>query len=353
MDIEGFSIINNLRLVIIVVIFVSIVVAYLLGKTIRTRGRTGREKMKEGQRHGYGGKGSSGAIDDFLAIDETGDRPESGVSMSVDGTKVAMEAKAVVDREIIEAYIKNMRDEITLKIDADIRGIKSEIISKIERLIVKVKEGEKEVVNNVVTVVNTKAQELLGEIDDRIVKALQIQKNLTASTLEKMVSSLFTEEASAEIPPFGETKKLGEKEAGSGGIRETAMEVADDSKDIFEKEPAVTPQAQEFGEGVQGEGECRGSSEGEQELPSEADQYGRFIPEESEEIEMIEESKTDEKAPTETIASSMELEHRKLAAAKAGEVKGKRQEKEKIPGIHSDFDIQKFLNELESPPEGD
>jgi hypothetical protein len=212
---DGFSIMNNLRLVIIAAIFIAIIVAFFLSRIVRNRGTIKRKYMHK--TYPYDDSSSkkrhaSSVVDDFYSMEDAIKEEKAGKSTAESG--VGIEQESVDDLEKIETDIKDTKEDVATKLEADIQDVRNEITAKTEVLISKIEEGEKDVVNKVKNVIEAKVQEALIKSNDRVSKALQTQRNSTAAVLEKIVESLRTEKAPAAISPSDESEKLVEKKAG-------------------------------------------------------------------------------------------------------------------------------------------
>lgn len=212
---DGFSIMNNLRLVIIAAIFIAIIVAFFLSRIVRNRGTIKRKYMQTTNPYDDSSSGKRHApsvVDDFYSMEDAirKEKAEKGTAES----GVEKEKESVDGLEKIETDMKDTEEDVTTKLEADIQDVRNEITTKIEGLISKIEEGEKDVVNKVKNVINAKVQEALIKGNDRVSEALQTQRNSTALVLEKIVDSLRMEKAQAGISPSDESEKLVEKKVG-------------------------------------------------------------------------------------------------------------------------------------------
>ncbi|MDP6924066.1 MAG: hypothetical protein R2568_07085 [Candidatus Scalindua sp.] len=182
--IGGFSIADNLCLIVIAAIFIGIIIVLLYLKLARS--------------------GEQGNGEDIS-------REETGEDEDIDGLEdIAGSAGetggAVVNSETIEDKIKNseaeiiaksaevlqdMKARIDTKLTTETENIRAEFTAKIEQLISGIEERDKEVANKIESVI--KVQEALYKMNDRIGAALHDQKDSTASVLKKLVDSLRTE----------------------------------------------------------------------------------------------------------------------------------------------------------------
>ncbi|ODS34797.1 MAG: hypothetical protein SCARUB_00057 [Candidatus Scalindua rubra] len=136
---KDFILMNNLYLIIIAFIVSGIVIERIYRRIVRTR-----EEVKQR----------------YVNVDDTIE------------SKVEMKEKSVVTLEKIETGIKDLKKEIT---------------TKIEKLTSEIEGKKEEVVNKVENIIDTKVQDKLNKIDDRINKALQTKKNSTASIKKKKI----------------------------------------------------------------------------------------------------------------------------------------------------------------------
>ncbi len=172
-----------LRLIIIVVIFSGIIVVLLYLKSAKSGRKTKRKYKQAVNPDDSSSKEemhSADAVDDFLSIEE------------------------------------------------EIKDIKAEFTTIIEGLILKIEEREKEVVNKVENIIDTKVQEVLSKINDRIDEVLQAQKNSTALILEKMINSLRQKEKPVDIKSSRRSKKVVGKKVGN---TEVVAKVPEKSKE--------------------------------------------------------------------------------------------------------------------------
>ena len=171
----GFSIVDNLRLIVIAAIFIGIVAVLLYLKFANSGGKTN-------------GK--------YISKEKAGENIED-ITGSTEGTG---EEPVVNSSETIDEKIKNSEAEIITKFEAVIKDLRAQtdtkLTAEIEGLISKIEEREKEVVKKIESVIDTKVQEALNKMSDKVGAALYTQKSSTASVLEKLVDSLRTEESS-------------------------------------------------------------------------------------------------------------------------------------------------------------
>ena len=172
--VDGFNIMNNLRLVIIVAIFIGIIIVLLLNRILGSRRGVKQKNMQavnpsddssREERH------TPGVVDDFFGMKE--EKSRSGESTAESGVEI--EGQPVVNYEKIAADLKDIRDEVT---------------TKIEGLILKVKAVEKSVLNKIEDVIDGKIQEASNKINDRITEVLRTQGNSITSVSEERVDSL-------------------------------------------------------------------------------------------------------------------------------------------------------------------
>lgn len=212
---DGFSIMNNLRLVIIAAIFIAIIVAFFLSRIVRNRGTIKRKYMRTTNPYDDSSsekRHAPSVVDDFYSMEDAIKEEKARKGTAESGVEI--EKESVDDLEKIETDMKDTEEDVTTKLEADIQDVRNEITTRIEGLISKIAEGEKDVVNKVKNVIDAKVQEALIKGNDRVSEALQTQRNSTALILEKIVDSLRMEEAQAGISPSDESEKLVEKKVG-------------------------------------------------------------------------------------------------------------------------------------------
>src|SRR3989338_1947734 len=400
---DGFSIMNNLRLVIIAAIFIAIIVAFFLSRIVRNRGTIKRKYMQTTNPYDDSSSGKRHApsvVDDFYSMEDAirKEKAEKGTAES----GVEKEKESVDGLEKIETDMKDTEEDVTTKLEADIQDVRNEITTKIEGLISKIEEGEKDVVNKVKNVINAKVQEALIKGNDRVSEALQTQRNSTALVLEKIVDSLRMEKAQAGISPSDESEKLVEKKVGfeeaaenkgtlvtlagslvqealnkiNGSISEALRAQRNSTASVLEElinslrteeVPAVIAPSEET-EGIVEEkikfeetepiGAIASSGEVEENIQDKAVgesadfDIQEFLKEESVGISPFDESRevVEERKLKEAVAPSEEIEEKELDTSEGEETKEK--EQEKVTGESVDFDIQEFLEELGTPPSG-
>ncbi len=350
--VDGFNIINNLRLVIIVAIFISIIIALLLKWVLGARRRVKLKYMQavnpsddssREERHALG------VVGDFLRMEESTEKEKSKGGESASESEVEIEARPVVNYEKTEADLKAVRDEVT---------------TKIEGLILKVEAIEKTVLNKIEDMIDVKIQEASNKINDSLTEVLRTQRNSITSVSEERVDSLRKEEVPADILPSEDTvisEEIKEKEqtdtiAPSGEIEENISEgdvgesVDFDIQKLLEEEPVGMSSTEEPKE-LEEEFEFEEKKEIDLEAPVEDNDIvekledpfdilpfakSKTVAEEEREryLEVpsgVEKDvKVNEKEPIEAITSSGEIEE-KISGGDLGE--------------SVDFDIQKLLEE--------
>ena len=173
--IDGFSIADNLRLVVIAAIFIGIVFVLLYLKSLKKGRKAKPEYVQAVNSQGSSGKEKkhpADTQDDFLSIEEEA------------------EDVPVVNLDKTLADIEEMEEGSDTKQEVDTKGVRTEFAAKIEGLISKIENSQKEVVKKVENIVDARVQEVLSKINDRIDEVIQAQKNSTALVLEKMINSL-------------------------------------------------------------------------------------------------------------------------------------------------------------------
>jgi len=183
-----FSIADNLRLIVIAAIFIGIISVLLYIKFARSVEKANGKYVSEEK-----DSEDIGDLEDVLeSTEETVEEPVVN-SETIEEKIKNLEAEIITK---IAAVIKDVRAKIDTKFIAETENIRAEFNAKIEQLISKIEEREKEVANKIENVIDTKVQGALNKMNDRIGVALHTQKSSTASVLEKLVDSLRTEEAS-------------------------------------------------------------------------------------------------------------------------------------------------------------
>lgn len=392
---DGFSIMNNLRLVIVAAIFIAIIVAFFLSRIVKNRGTIKRKYMRTTNPYDDSSsekRHAPSVVDDFYSMEDAIKEEKAGKGTAESGVEI--EKESVGDLEKIETDMKDTEEDVTAKLEADIQDVRNEITTRIEGLISKIEDGEKEVVNKIKNVIDAKVQEALIKGNDRVSEALQTQRNSTASVLEGLINSLRTKEVPAVITPSEETERIVEEKVKFEETEERDLELPDGDKDILEK-LARSLQMRERSVGISSSGESKvvaeenifpeERKEKELELPPEAKEeikaeekepieaiassweveeniqdkavgesadfdIQEFLKEVSVGISPFDKSKevVEERKPTEAVTSSEEIEEKGLYRAKGEETKEKKQEK--VTGESVDFDIQEFLEELGTPP---
>ena len=186
--IGDFSIADNLRLIVIAAIFIGIIVVLLRIRFARNGEKTNGKYVSEEK-----------DSEDIGDLEDVLESTEETVEESVANSETIEEKIKNSEAEIITKFaevIKDIKAKIDTKFIAETENIRAEFNAKIEQLISKIEEREKEVANKIENVIDTKVQGALNKMNDRIGVALHTQKSSTASVLEKLVDSLRTEEAS-------------------------------------------------------------------------------------------------------------------------------------------------------------
>ncbi len=317
----GFSIADNLRLIVIAAIFIGIIVVLLYLRVAKNGEKTNRKYISK----------------EKTIKDKTGEDIEDleDIVEYAEGTA----EKPVVDFETIEEKIKNSEAEMITKFAAVIKDVRAKIDTKltaeIEELIAKIEEREKEVVNKIENVIDTKVQEALNKMNDMVGAALHTQKNSTASVLEKLVDSLRTEEVLAGSLTSEKAEKAVKEKADFAEMEEGPVSISSSNEYKAAVEEAVVSEEavggtadfdmQEFLK----EEPVGISFSDESNIAVEEDVVPKKIKEE--ELEVSFEGKADVKLEAkEPIASPGENEEK---------VSGK------AVGDSADFDMQAFLNE--------
>jgi hypothetical protein len=370
--VDGFNIMNNLRLVIIVALFIIIIIVLLLNWIIGSWKRAKRKRMQaaatpydDSNREEQHAPGVVNVLSGMEAAMEKG-KNKGGESTS--GSEVEIEGQPVVNYEKIEADLKVIRDEVTTKIEVDLKAIRDEVTTKIEGLILKVEAletVEKAVLDKIEDVVDVKIQEASNKINDSLTEALRIQRNSITSVSEELVDSLCKEEEPVDILPSEDTgisEGIKEKEqpdtiVPSGEIEESILagdvgeSVDFDIQKLLEEEPVGISSTEESKELVEEKFEFEEKKEIELEAPVEdndiveklEDPFGILFSDKSKTVaeeererylevpsEVKEDVEVDKKEPIEAITSSGEIEE-KISEGDVGESAG--------------FDIQKLLEE--------
>ena len=328
--IDGFNIMKNMRLVVIIAIFIGIIVVLLLSRIVGGRRKVKRKYMQtvnpyddssREERH------SPEVVDDFFGMEESMEKEKGKGGESTSESEVDIESQSVINYERIEADLKAIRDEIT---------------AKIERLILKVDTVEKEVLNKIEDVIDVKVREALNRINDRISEVLGTQRSSVTTASDERVDSLRKEETQTDNLPseyMAMSEEIEEKEptdtiAPSGAIEEKISEgdvgesLDFDIQKLLEGEPVDMSFTEKSREVVEEKVEFK--KEGDLELPSE---------------ETVAHEGIDEKEG-DAITPPGDTGEKALKTAKVEEA----EEKKQSTGEPVDFDIQAFLEELGTPP---
>ncbi len=369
--VDGFNIMNNLRLVIIVALFISIIIVLLLNWILGSRRRAKRKYMQAVNPYDDSSREEQhapGVVNDLFGMKESMEKEKNKGGESTAESEVEIEDQPVVNYEKIEADLNVIREEVTTKIEADLKAIREEVTTKIEGLILKVEAletVEKAVLDKIEDVIDVKIQEASNKINDSLTEVLRIQRNSITSVSEERVDSLRKEEVPADILPSENTvisEEIKEKEqtdtiAPSGEIEENISEgdvggsVDFDIQKLLEEEPVGMSSTEEPKELVEEKFEFEEKKEIDLEAPVEdndiveklEDFFGILPSDESKTVaeeekerylevpsEVKKDVKVDEKEPIEAITSSGEIEEN-ISEGDLGE--------------SVDFDIQKLLEE--------
>ncbi len=330
---------DNLRLIVIATIFIGIIIVLLVIKSARRSGKTEKKYMQATNPYDSSGREES-------IKEKTGE----GIEDTVESATV-IEEKSVIDLETIKTIIKNTEAGFT----AEIEGI----ISKIE-------EMEKEVINKLENIIDTKIQETLNKMNDRARTELQTEKDTTASVLEKPVGPLRAEEVPAGSlgPEKVEEVVEGKSDSGEEGEEDywaLLKETSDKDKDLLGELTGPLQTEKEETIASLGEIEENGpeKTDGDsadfdiQEFLKEANNgisssdkskvgvEGNVVPDEikEEELEALSEDNADVSTEAEGPIASSEVVDKNISAIEEGD--------------SADFDIQEFLKELGNFPSED
>lgn len=220
--VDGFDLMNNLRLVIIVAMFIILIVALLLNRVLGSR-KSGKQKniqtAKPSDDSSREKRDTSDVVGDFFDDDESsGTEISKGESTSV--PEVETDSQPAVNYEKIEADLKAVKDEVTAKIEADLkvvkgevaanivadlkavkdevaakieadlRGVGDEVTAKVEGLISKVEAVEKNVLNKIEDVIDVKIQEASNKINDRVSETVRAHIDSINTVAEERENSL-------------------------------------------------------------------------------------------------------------------------------------------------------------------
>ncbi len=363
--VDGFNLMNNLRLVIIVAIFIGIIIVLFLNWILGARRRARLKYMQAVNPYDDSSREERhvpGVVDDFFVMEESMEKEKRKGSEGTAESEVEIKGQPVVNYEKIEADLKAIRDEVTTKIEG--------LILKVEE----VEAVEKAVLNKIEDVIDVKIQEASNKINDSLTEVLRAQRNSITSVSEERVDSLRKEEVPADILPSEAedtvmSEEIKEKEqtdtiAPTGEIEENILEgdvgesVDFDIQKLLEEEPVGMSSTEEPKELVEEKFEFEEKKEIDLEIPVEGndivekladslqmneDPFGILPSDESKTVaeekkerdlevpsEVKKDVKVDEKEPIEAVASSGEIEEN-ISDGDLGE--------------SVDFDIQKLLEE--------
>lgn len=256
--VDGFDLMNNLRLVIIVAMFIILIVALLLNRVLGSR-KSGKQKniqtAKPSDDSSREKRDTSDVVGDFFDDDESsGTEISKGESTSV--PEVETDSQPAVNYEKIEADLKAVKDEVTAKIEADLkvvkgevaakieadlRGVGGEVTAKVEGLISKVEAVEKNVLNKIEDVIDVKIQEASNKINDRVSETVRAHIDSINTVAEERENSL-RKEVLEKLKEKEQTDKIVSSGENMGGP------VGSDIQTIQEEEPAGTPSTEELDE---------------------------------------------------------------------------------------------------------
>jgi hypothetical protein len=312
--VDGFNLMNNLRLIIIVAIFIGIIIVLLLNWILGARRRVKLKYMQAVNPHDDSSREerhAPGVVDDFFGMEESMEKEKSKGGESTAESEVEIEGPPVVNYEKIEADLKAIRDEVT---------------TKIEGLILKVEAIEKAVLNKIDDVIDAKIQEASNKINDSLTEVLRTQKKSVTSVSGELVDSLCKEEIKEKeqtdtIAPSEEIEeKISEGDLGDS--------VDFDIQKLLEEEPVGISFTEESREVVE-------------EMVESKKERDLGLPDE----ETIAHEGIDEKE-IDTITPPGNVKEKALELAKGEDA----EEKKQSTGKTVDFDIQKFLEELGTLP---
>ena len=270
-----------MRLIVIAAIFIGIIVVLLYLKLARNGEKTnGKDISKEEVGED---------IDDIEDLEDITESAE-GTGVSVVNSETIEEKIKNSETEIITKFAEVMKDiksKIDMKLAAETENMRAEFTTKFEQLIARIEERDKEFVSKIENVI--KVQEALYKMNDKIGAALHDQKDSTTSVLKKLVDSLRTEETSvsslaSEVlsqNPSPQQQREKELEVSSEGKADINLEEnvsegniegdADfDMQDFLDGEPAGISSSGESNVAVEGDVVSDAITEGELEMPTEA-----------------------------------------------------------------------------------
>ncbi len=327
--VDGFNIMNNLRLVIIVALFISIIIVLLLNWILGSRRRAKRKNMQTVNTHDDSNREEQhvpGIVNDLFGKEASMEKEKNKSGESTAESEVEIEGQPVVNYKKIEDDLKTIRDEVTTKIEG--------LILKVEAL----EAAERAVLNKIEDVIDTKIQKVSNKINDSLTEMLRIQRNSITSVSEEQVDSLCKEEVpedtvmSEEIEEKEQTDTIApsveiEEKISEGNVGEP---VDFDIQKLLVEEPVGMSSTEEPIELIEEKFEFEEKKEIDLEAPVEdndiVEELEDLLP--SEDTVMSEE--IEEKEQTDTIAPSVEIEE-KISEGDLGE--------------SVDFDIRKLLEE--------
>ena len=267
--VDGFSLMNNLRLVVIVAIFIILIIVLFYNRIL---GSPKRAKQKDKQvvnpsdDSGREEQHATDVVGDFFGKEESKEKEKSKVDESTAEPEVEIEGRPSDDssheerdvpgaagdffgieefteKEISKGGESTAESEVVIedqpavnyeKIETDLKAVGDEVTTKIEGLISKVEAVEKELLNKIEDVIDAKIQEASNKINDRISEAVRTQMNSINSISEERVDSLRKDEVPGEI----KEKEQADTIAPSGGIeerKERDLKAPVKDSDIMEK----------------------------------------------------------------------------------------------------------------------
>ena len=191
--IGDFDIMDNFRLIVIAAIFIGIIVVLLYLKAKKGGRKKERRHPQSTNPYDSGSKEqryANDAVDDFMRIEEEIKARKDEESDDIIEPEVEIEEVPDINLEEALADIETIEGESDVKQKVDVKNTTADFTTIIEGLISKIEEREREVINKVENVVDTRIQEVLSKINGRIDEVLLVQKKSSVLILEKMINSL-------------------------------------------------------------------------------------------------------------------------------------------------------------------
>ncbi len=182
---------------------------------------------------------ASGALGDFFGIEESEEKEISKGGESAVESEMVIEGQPVVNYEKIEADLKSVRDEVTAKIETDLKAVEGDITAKIEADLKSVGDEVTTKIEGLILKVAAVEKEVLNKIEDVIDAKIQEASNKIndgiSEAVRTQIDSINPVAEEREDSLHKEEVPEGMPEGGIGGS------VDSDMQNVLTEEPVGMP----------------------------------------------------------------------------------------------------------------